>query len=253
MNYQCPHCHAPLQENARFCPHCMAQLGVRQTIKTPKPTANKTKRLVCILLAVVLLLAGAGGGFAVYYRHQHAPICSYEQFQAAVPLVSERMELDSLWDTDGFIDTHFHKKEKAVQYTTDVYLNDAYLSLFFVNKGEQVCAYFCDIQPSDFDDAARIIKCIAQSAANNYITDIDAVFDDEVRYPKSTLPVPFEDSFTDMLLRTEQYNADIESGTAISTKYIQAYMEEFHFVYYVTERNTAGNLLYDLALVVEGA
>ncbi|MBO5869913.1 MAG: hypothetical protein J6Q89_04100 [Clostridia bacterium] len=50
---KCPFCKAELQENARFCLYCMAQLDEKAQI-TPKQKNNK--RLLVVICAVILLL-----------------------------------------------------------------------------------------------------------------------------------------------------------------------------------------------------
>ena len=242
----CPKCGAPLQENARFCPHCMTQFGQKQTIEKPKVTANKKKKALYIIIAVLLVLSVSGSGFGIYYRKAHSPICSFQQFEAAVPVASEKMGINDLWEEKSFIDARYLKKQKALQYTTDVYLNGASLSVFFYNKGEQVIGYITDVKPDDYSKAESLLKCVVQSTCNYYFTDIDKVFDNENVYPKSQLKVPFDPDYTDLLSRTEQYNGDIKNGADISTKYILMENDGITVAYFVTERNTSGVILYDL-------
>ncbi len=252
MNIYCPKCHSPLQEGARFCPHCMTKLDEKQKIEKPKSKLGNTRRKIAIamiVLAVVAVIAVPIGIFAYHQKHQ--PLCSYAQFQKAVPLVSERMQIDGLWESEGFKDIAYSEKEDVMQYSTDVHFGEGYLSVFFYNEGEAVYGYFCDVLPEDFDKAENILLCITQSVCNNYFTDIDEIFRNEKLYPKRTLDTPFESTFTDLLLRTEQYNAVLSAGGSISTKYIPMENDGTFVVFYVTERNEGGTVLYDLAVGIE--
>lgn len=252
MNNKCPKCNAELQENARFCPHCMTMLDEKQNIEKPKAKPSNKKRtakIISVTLVIALLITGITG--AIVYNKKHSPICSFEQFKTAVPIVSEKMGIDSLWDEEGFIDAHYFEKEKLIQYTTSTDLGEAYLSLFFYNKGEEVGAYFCDIEQKDFNNAENILKCIVQSVSNYYYTDIDDIFDNEKLYPKKSLEAPFDSYYTDLLGRTEEYNGVIANGGSISTKYLSMTGNDMLVAFYVTERNDGKNILYDLTVEIE--
>ncbi len=245
----CPNCSAPLQENALFCPHCMTQLGEKQILEAPKVIKSKRKKVLSILLALIVVLSAFSCGTGLYYHKKHAPICTYEQFREAVPVISEKMKIDNLWEMDNFIDTHYFEEQKITQYSTDINIKNALLSVFFYNKGEQVLAYISDVNPNDFSKAETLLKCITQSVCNYYFTDIDKVFDDEKLYPKKTIEVPFDSFYTDLISRTEQYNSDIKNGTSITTKCITMSDDtNITIAYFVTERNTNGSILYDLSL-----
>lgn len=120
------------------------------------------------------------------------------------------MGIDEIWNAKGLIDIAEFESEDVIQYTTDVNLNGAYLSVFFYNEGEEIYAYLCDVQEEDVGSAKEILKCVAQSACNYYFIDIDEVFDNEKLYPRKELDSPFEDYFTDFLSRTEDYNNAIK-------------------------------------------
>lgn len=122
------------------------------------------------------------------------------------------MGVDEIWNAKGLIDIAEFESEDVVQYTTDVNLNGAYLSVFFYNESEEIYAYICDVQEEDAESAKEILKCIVQSACNYYFTDIDNVFDNEKLYPRKELDSPFEDYFTNLLSRTEDYNNAVLSA-----------------------------------------
>ena len=254
MTNRCPKCNAPLQENAQFCPHCMTVLAQKQVIENKKETIGGKKRIALICTALFLIASiCASGIFAASYKAKHAPICSVEQFKEAAPLVSERRNADASWIPEGLIDIKEFQEEKIVQYTTDTYIGNAFFSLFFYNKGEEVYAYICDIAPKDIDSAENLLKCVAIATCNNYFKDIDDVFDNEKVYPKSNLDTPFRKGFTDLLLRTDKYNEDIENGAEISTRYIEMTDGEYHIIYCITERKLTNGTLYDLSVEVERA
>ncbi len=244
----CPKCGAALQENALFCPHCMTRFEAPQAVAAPKITPHKKKRMLTVAIAVLLIIALIGGGAGTYYYKKHAPICTAEQFLEATPVASKKLGLDNLWDAGGFIDARYLSEQKITQYTTETQLDGTLLSVFFYNKGEQVLAYFADVAPADFASAESLIKCIICSACNNYYTDLDRVFSDETLYPKTVISAPFDSFYTDLISRTEQYNADIKSGAAISTKYVEMNDDDFRIAYFITERNASGYTVYDLYL-----
>lgn len=251
-NNVCPKCGAVLQENASFCLHCMTPLIQKQDIQKPKVPLSSKRKLIYIIISTVLALAIITASvFGISTAVKHSPICTFETFCEAVPLVSEKMGIDEIWDANGLTDIAESKKEDVIQYTTDINLNSAYLSIFFYNNGEEVYAYICDVQQEDVDGAKDILKCIVQSACNYYYTDIDDVFDNEKLYPKKELDSPFVDYFTDLLSRTEDYNNAIKNGEKISTKYISMTDDDKIIIFYVTERNGKNNTIYDLAITVQ--
>lgn len=250
-NNVCPKCGAMLQENASFCLHCMTPLIQKQDIKKPKtPLSSKRKIIYIIVLALAIISASV---FGISTAVKRSPICTFETFQEAVSVASEKMGIDEIWNAKGFIDIAEFKNEDVIQYTTDLNLNGAYLSVFFYNDGEEIYAYLCDVQEKDVDNAKEILKCVAQSACNYYYTDIDDVFDNEKLYPRKELESPFEDYFTDLLNRTEDYNNAIKSGDKISTEYISMTDDNDNYVitFYVTDRNSKSDSIYDLAVTVQ--
>ncbi len=270
MNNTCPKCGASLQPQARFCPHCMTMFGEKTTLPTPHPAKKAVLPFVIGLLVVVLLIGVAvlllphlekpeankpapAAVATTTVADASSPLCSIEQFREAAPRVSEKMGIDTFWDLDSLIDTHYSSKTKFRQYAIDTYVGDALLSLFFYNEGEEIGAYFCDVTPENLNKAESLLKCVVQGACNHYFTDIDKVFDDEKRYPKKDLPDPFITLYTDMLGRTDAYTAAMSTDTAISSRYITMLTEQEKITFVVTSRNTNGEVLYDLSVGITRA
>lgn len=251
MSTQCPKCHAPLQENAAFCPHCMTQLLPRQNVDKPPRIRNRRKRLAIAITALILAVAVLTAGIVGVISHiRHSPICDFATFEVTVPFVSARMGINDLWDVGGFTDTHSNPEKKLVRYNTDVYLGDAELSLFFYNKGEEIEAYISDISAEHYDEAESLLKCVVQSVENYFMSDIDAVFDDEDANPKKELDKPFDSYFTDFVNRTKQYDADVENGATFTTKWIVMQCEKDGIVFLVLERDYGDTVLYDMAVEI---
>lgn len=251
-NNICPKCGAELQENASFCLHCMTPLEPKQNIEKPKkPLSSKRKTIYIIVSILVVIAIVSASTVAAVMVKKHSPICTFEQFQTAVPIVSEKMGINSLWDENSFLDIAYSESEKVMQYSTDIDLNGAYLSVFFYNEGEEIYGYICDVQTSDVDKGKELLKCIAQSACNYYYTDIDEVFENETLYPRRQLDSPFEEYFTNLLRRTDEYNQNIKDGENISTKYIPMTDDDKIITLYVTERSNEERTLYDLAVAVQ--
>ena len=68
MEHKCPHCGAPLPEDAAFCPHCAKDIHPRKQAKTANPLLKKL--LVGLLILVV---AAAIGGAIWYCNRPHVP------------------------------------------------------------------------------------------------------------------------------------------------------------------------------------
>lgn len=251
-NNVCPKCGAMLQENASFCLHCMTPLIQKQDIQKPKTPLSSKRKIIYIIVSIVSALAIISASvIGISNAVKHSPICTFETFQEAVSVASEKMDIDEIWNAKGLIDIAEFESEDVIQYTTDVNLNGAYLSVFFYNEGEEIYAYLCDVQEEDVGSAKEILKCVAQSACNYYFIDIDEVFDNEKLYPRKELDSPFEDYFTDFLSRTEDYNNAIKNGDEISTEYIPMTDDNNVITFYVTERNSKSQTIYDLAVTVQ--
>ncbi|HIY20708.1 MAG TPA: zinc ribbon domain-containing protein [Candidatus Flavonifractor merdigallinarum] len=65
MEYKCPHCGAPLPEDASFCPHCAQSIRTREKADAPVHLWRKGLKWV---LALVLLAAVAVAAWAVYHN-----------------------------------------------------------------------------------------------------------------------------------------------------------------------------------------
>ena len=98
----CPKCNSPLQEDARFCPHCMTKFDQKQTIEKAKQKNNKTIKIVIILILIMAIVTGSVFIFKNHNKHER--ICSFPQFQVASQIVSERMGINDLWDVTEFKD-----------------------------------------------------------------------------------------------------------------------------------------------------
>ena len=230
----------------------MTPLIQKQDIQKPKAPLSSKRKIIYIIVSIVLALAIISASvFGISTAVEHSPICTFETFQEAVPIASKKMGIDEIWNAKGLIDIAEFESEDVTQYTTDVNLNGAYLSVFFYNEGEEIYAYLCDVQEEDVGSAKEILKCVAQSACNYYFIDIDEVFDNEKLYPRKELDSPFEDYFTDFLSRTEDYNNAIKNGDEISTEYIPMTDDNNVITFYVTERNSKSQTIYDLAVTVQ--
>ena len=62
MEHRCPHCGAPLPEQAAFCPHCAKDVHSRKTPRVPIPLRKKA--LLVLLALVVVTGVGLGVHFA---------------------------------------------------------------------------------------------------------------------------------------------------------------------------------------------
>ena len=68
MEHKCPHCGAPLPENAAFCPYCARNVHPRKDAKTPSPLRKKA------VLGLLVLLAAAAAGVGFWQMNRaHKP------------------------------------------------------------------------------------------------------------------------------------------------------------------------------------
>lgn len=245
----CPKCGASVQEGANFCLHCMTSFDNKQTIEKPSEKKPAIRRLLAIIIPIVAVAAIVIS--VVIYNVIHKPVCTFQQFSQTAVLASERMELTDLWDAGGFRETSYSKKDKAMQYVTQVNIDNAYLSMFFQNDGEYISAVFCDLQSEDLANAKKILMCITQSVCNYYFTDIEDVFNNEKVYPRDEYDKPFEEYFTDFLKRTDEYNKDIENGAKFSTDTVSMTNHSEIIVLYTTCRDYGDKVLYDLSVYIE--
>ncbi|WP_294533147.1 zinc ribbon domain-containing protein [uncultured Pseudoflavonifractor sp.] len=64
MEHPCPHCGAPLPEDASFCPHCTRSIRPRKPVQVPVHLWRKGLKIA----ALVLMLAAAAGLLALLLR-----------------------------------------------------------------------------------------------------------------------------------------------------------------------------------------
>lgn len=216
-----------------------------------KPKIKQKRNTLKIVISIILVVAIATGCTIFGINQKHKPICKYNDFVIATQLVSSKMNIDELWDTNSFINTHYFENQDIIQYNAKTNLGNSNLSVFFFNDGEEIYSYFTDVTQENFNSAESILKCITQSACNYYFSDIDQVFDNEAVYPKALLKEPFDSFFTDLLKRTDIYNSDIKNGTQITTKYIPMTNNDLIVVFYIVERSNGDNTIYDLAIDIE--
>ena len=74
MEHNCPHCGAPLPEDASFCPRCTQSIRDRQPVKIPSHLWRKGLKWALVL---VLILAVAGGLYARFGRETPVPVSSF--------------------------------------------------------------------------------------------------------------------------------------------------------------------------------
>lgn len=207
------------------------------TKKTAKPTTTAKKT------------AAKSSAVATAAATDPNVVCSYKNFYAAAPLVTEKMGIGGLWSPRSLMPIAYSKEDKIRWYVAGTTFPCSF-SLLFYNEGEEVYAAVCDVKPANFNDAEALLKCIVQSACDHYIPDIDAVFNNETLHPKTKLSQPFDSSFAALFKRTDRYNTEIQSGTVISTRRLgmTASSSGNKVAYFITERNTNDTVVYDLYL-----
>ncbi|MBR4744711.1 MAG: zinc ribbon domain-containing protein [Oscillospiraceae bacterium] len=280
-NAVCPVCGAALQENARFCLHCMTSFDEKTEIPaTGLPKRAARKRAVLLACALLLLAAlGAGVFFLLSGKNApsvpdgetaagdesapstesgpsaektdpgRAPLIDYETFLLAIPKTAERLGCADCFDPAGFFDATFNQKTNTVKYTTSVSLDGGRLDLFFRNGGDVITLILSDIPETRLPDARRIAAAV-HAAVTNYYSEILNVLSDPDTYPRGNYREPFIEFFTDMTGRTARYQAALEAGEAISTEtvLIRDKEEDGFVAWFVTRRETADGTLYDLIL-----
>ena len=68
MQHICPHCGAPLPEDAAFCPACARDVHTRKKARTPVPLRNKV-----LLAGLILILLAGGLGAAAWINRPYQP------------------------------------------------------------------------------------------------------------------------------------------------------------------------------------
>lgn len=248
--FNCPKCGAALQENAQFCPYCMTSFAVRQEIPKGKEIKPKrTRRIIAASVAAAVLLIIAG--IAVYIHIQLLPVCLPSEFRERVPIASEKLGVDELWDISTFESVRSNEKEGNTEYSINLNLGDSFLSLFFYNDAKEVSAVVWDVEEQDVEKAQRLIACITDTYCNNFFTDIDKAFLDNSQYPHEALETPFERYFTEGVGRTDIYNRFIENGGTISTDCFDMNSRKYLLSFYKTRRSDSEKTLYDIAVYIE--
>ncbi len=250
----CPNCGAQLQEGARFCPHCMTSFEEKQHIGKPKAPITKRKKtmraIICCLLAVAVII---GSSIGIVQYKKHSPICTFSTFTQAIPLTSERMGIDDLWDVNDFKDLMNYENGDTVRYGTKTHIDGINLSLFFYNKGERISAYITDVKSDDIDNCKKMLMCIVQAVCNNYFSDLKDIFNDRTVYPFIESNSKFDTDFTDYLRLTDKYNKDIKNGAKFKSEYIDVYCKaiKINIQYAQTTRQYSNETLYDLSITID--
>ena len=253
QTYRCPVCGAELQENAQFCLHCMTSFAPKQQIPDRKEPKSKSKRIVIatVITAVTVLLI-IGAVIFISVNNKSKPICKPEEFLERVPLVSERLGAEELWDSRGFQIARQSNEEDILEYSTEISLSeDAFLSVVFDNGGLVLSANVWDVPEDKTDDAEKLICCITDSFINNYLENIDEIVRGSNQFPYLEYEKPFEEYFTDVVNKTDIYNKMLSQGADISTSYITAADGDLYLVFYKTKKETADGVSYDLTVYIE--
>lgn len=251
-DYRCPVCGAPLQENASFCLHCMTSFDTKTQIpKGKEPKSKKTRTVIALICVAAVLISAVSVSLFVFSKFKSRPVCTPEAFLERVPLASEKLGVDGLWDASGFKSIRVSPDGKTYEYSTELEFEPGLLSVYFENKGEVLSAVIWDVGADRIDDAKRLLICITDSICDSYYTDIEEVFFNERQYPRIDLGKPFEEYFTDFEKRTDSYNQSIANGGIISTEFLGTVDEDYNIYLYKTERNDGEQAIYDLAVYIE--
>lgn len=197
MKY-CPFCSSPLQENARFCLHCMKELDTKKPIDIPKK-----KRPVGILVAICTLLIigtaviclvflpGNGksepkGNAAEEETPDNNIITSFEDYSLRCTYLTGKNSLSHLWDANSFINTHTGKDDDGDTweiYSPDVHIPGANFSACFCENGEEIITALTGITSETFEDAAALLECSVFSVYNYSYDDLYDFLTNRDRYP----------------------------------------------------------------------
>lgn len=124
MQRNCPHCGAPLPEDAVFCPHCAQDVHPRKTPKPPIPLRNKL--LLGLLALVIVAAAGAG----IYWFNRPYVPQTYDGVGEVFYSVDNReYQLAVAWPdnrTEPAPDIHMSgRAEDVTRWPSRLYVNDA--------------------------------------------------------------------------------------------------------------------------------
>ena len=256
----CPVCGAAVQENARFCLHCMTSFDEKTEIpvaRAKKRTAAWAIPLVCVFLlllgtgVVLLLKNGATSDPAQTQGENEAALNDFDTFRPAVILTSERMGCDAFWDVDGFSDVEYDKETDTGRYTTALDLSGARLDLFFRGDGKVVTLILSDVPGERLDDAKLLCDAVHAAVSNRY-SDFLEIISDDGTYHRTDAGTPYVEFFADMTGRADAYAAALAAGETFSTRYTlidnEDKTDDDFTVFFETERETADGTLYDLIL-----
>lgn len=124
MQRNCPHCGAPLPEDAVFCPHCAQDVHPRKTPKPPIPLRNKL--LLGLLALVIVAAAGAG----IYWFNRPYVPQTYDGVGEVFYSVDNReYQLAVAWPdnrTEPAPDIYMSgRAEDVTRWPSRLYVNDA--------------------------------------------------------------------------------------------------------------------------------
>ncbi len=244
----CPYCGAALQENASFCLHCMKSLDEKTEIKKKKSAPKKL--IVTVGIAAAVCIAAVCIIIAVI-GNKPKLICTPDEFIAAAQASTAKLDCAELWQPADLVQTHYNKKENDSVYNTKCSLCDAGVSVIFRNGGDVVDIALCDIRESDLENAYVISESALSAAFGYYQVELADMLHDKSAYPRFDFEKPFEEYFTDVLKRTDRYNALAESGD-ISTEFFEAVTEDGEtLLYFLTEHTESNETLYDLYFEIQ--
>lgn len=275
-NGVCPVCGAQLQENARFCLHCMTSFTEKTEVPPPVIQKRGGRTRVVLIAVSLLVLAGLAVGLyaalsksdarpsggdagnestaaptenAVPTDPGRAPLIDFETFSLAIPQTAEKLDCADCFDPTGFLDVMKSRTEDLVKYTTEAKLDGGRLDLFFRNGGAVITLILSDVPENRLGDAKRIVAAVHAAVTNHY-SEILSVLTDENTYPRFRYNEPFVEFFTDLTGRTEAYSDAVKAGEAIETSGIvmETDGEDGFTVYFETRRAAAAGDLYDLVL-----
>ena len=246
----CPVCGSPLQENARFCLHCMTSLEKKEP--APAAPVKRKKRWLVIGASAVLAVAAAVALLLFFRSPSPVTYTDYDTFYEAVQAASEKLELDALWSPEAFLDVQYDARTHTQKYTAPLELDGARLDFFMRDDGCVVTLILSDVPAARLDDAKKICAAV-HGAVTNYFSDILNVLTDDETYLRKTYGEPFVPFFADMTGRTERYEKALAEGAAISTRYIEIEglgrtSKDSFTVYFETGRDGPEGTLYDLIL-----
>ncbi|MBQ6420361.1 MAG: zinc ribbon domain-containing protein [Clostridia bacterium] len=242
----CPVCGARLQDNARFCLHCMTSFEQKAPVQAAAP--KKRGKLLAAagiaaaaaLLTVLLVLLHSGGP---------EPFTDYETFYAAVLRASETLALSDLWSPEDFLDVQYDTKTKTQKYTAPVRLDGARLDFFLRDDGCVATLILTDVPENRLADAKKICAAVHGAVTNRY-SDIYEILTDTKTYRTNAYAEPYVAFFCEMTGRAEQYAKAVAGGAQYSTRFIRFAPkdEERLMIFFETERKETSGTLYDLVL-----